>query len=240
MALINLRNALMTGEIVPPSEKYILRLKSGIDLRCNALLPDGDFTISLWYKGYSRGANNEVYKFGWRESSGWGGTRAMNTTSTEYFRYATGASSTAYNISGITSYGVDQTWHHFAYRKSGNALVVKCDGNIVLNTTTTRSHQGDGTPLSIGSIGNDSAIQWRRGDKSIGFFCLFGRALTDSEITELAGMRTLQASGGLFTDLICGYELSSDTQLADVTGNYPLTLYNYASATIEYTDLLPA
>lgn len=221
------------------SEKYILMLKNGMDLRCDAMLPDGDFTISLWYKGYSKGANNEVYQWGWREYPyGWGGSRAVFQRAGLYFRYATGTDSSQWSTGSLSNYAADQQWHHFLYRKSSTNVQVFCDEHEASSKVISTPHRNDGTPLSIGSLGNDSDIQSRRGVKSIGFFCLFGRALTDAEIPMIAAVRELKASGGLFTDLVCGYELSSETELRDVTGQYPLTMHNPQSQTVEYNDLL--
>lgn len=222
---------------IAPTDKYILRLKDGIDLRSDVNFPDGDFTLAFWFKGYSMGVNG-IWHFGWADR-GWGGSRSFWDSSTLTFRYATGSAQTSFSIPSLGQYATDGQWHHFAYRRNGSTVSAICDGVNVLNASVTALHKNDGVPMSIGSIGNDSNNNWGRGDKSIGFFCLFNRALSDTELSQLAAARSLQSDGGFFTSLVCGYELSSDTLLGDVTGNHPLTLYNKSGETVEYSDLLP-
>ncbi len=223
-----------------PCARNILRMVNGIDVRSQAMMPDGDFTIAFWFKGYARGANNESYQFGWADG-GWGGTRCVFRSSDYDVRYATGTSSTDYNVSGYNAYATDKTWRHYALRRDGNTVRMTINGSDIFTKTTSRSHQGDVLPLSIGALGADaSGTTYRRGDKSIGFFCVFNRALSDAEISQLASVRELKASGSVFDGLVCGYELSAEAQLADITGNYPLTMYNRSGTTPGYTDELPA
>lgn len=234
-------HSMMGGEMPPaPMSRNILRMVNGIDVRSQAMIPNGDFTIAFWFRGYSRGSNNESFQFGWKDN-GWGGTRGVFTSSAYTIRYATGDSSTNFNLNGFNAYATDKRWRHYSFKRSGNSFLSSIDGVKILDIATSRNHAGDGTPLSIGALGTDAdGSAYRRGDKSIGFFCLYGRALSDDEIAQLSALRELKSSGGIFDGLICGYELSAESQLADVTGNYPLTIYNKSGTTPGYTDELPA
>ena len=221
-----------------PEPVKVLRFRSGIDARSNVAFPNGDFTLCFWMKCYGLAGASDLFAFGWADG-GWGGTRLMVSASRIYVRYATGSSASQYDIYGHGSIVSDEQWHHYVIKLDGSSLTASIDDSQILSKTISGSHQSDSIPFSIGSIGNDSNINARRGDKAIGFFCLFSRALSASEITDVRNSRKIDAGASLYSDLVCGYELSNTTEMSNATGSNNLTLHNAYGAEVEYADELP-
>ena len=168
-------------------------------------LGGGDFTISFWVNSSHSGSQGRII------GDGDGVNDGIIIYADSFGQIVAEARSGGSSVSRAIGNGLDGSWHHFVFRRTGNSF------EAFLDTSSF-----GGTSMSLGSVDNSNTMMMGASsavsnefDGLLDDIRIYDRALSSSDITELFNLTNSDPTG---SPAITGTAQEGQTLTADTSG----------------------